>query len=132
MKKGARITLIVVVVAVVFAAIGWFGVSYYQSRYAGKTYYTMVPLDEPVEITDLIGMNGDVIDSGYDYSLTAYNTDGESKLVEFPLIAENAEDLYQPGAFLQVEASEKIVVFQEEIARDEVPASVLPLIEGSK
>ena len=132
MKKSARVVALVMAIVAVVGIIGWFGTSYYKGRYVGQTYYAMVPLDEPVEVSGLLDMSGKVADSGYEYKLTAYDEEGNSKAVEFSVYSENVEDLYQPGTFLKVEASEQIVVEQHMITRDEVPTSVLAMIEGNQ
>ena len=128
-KIVGLVTLGVVVVAVV----GFFvvmGKQYFDNRYAGSMYYTQVPVDEPVAVGDLFDMNGNVADKGYSYTLVGYNDEGEEQLLEFDVRTDNPDFLYQPGTYLQVEASSSLVLGEEPIDESDIPAAALERIRG--
>lgn len=122
----------VVVTATLVALIGagvYFAKSYYDQRYAGDTFYTRVPLSEPVALNDLYDATGQAVDKGYDYSLIGYNESGEERILEFGLRASSADDLYQPGTYLKVEASPTLVLYQEAVDESQVPVTIRHLLQ---
>ena len=76
-------------------------------------------------------MNGADMGLGKKYELTAYNDQGEAKVVKFNVYVENTK-LPQPGTFLHVSASKQIVVKWSTTEKDAVPEGALKMIRGSE
>lgn len=117
--------IIGVIVVVLVAAGAIWAKGYYDETYASKTYYTRVPESTVLEIQDITSDSGENVSKGYKYELTAYSESGEKKDVSFVVQTEDIADLYQPGTYLKVEASEKRVMNQSAISKSDVPASVV-------
>ena len=62
------------------------------------------------------------------YILTGYTEKGDKRDVEFTVYTKNAAELFQPGQYLKVEASDILVLGQKVISESDVPANVLKLL----
>jgi uncharacterized protein (TIGR01655 family) len=124
MKK--LITIMIILLAV--AGLIILGKQYYDNRYVGKDYYTMVPLDYSTTPETLYSDNDEVIGQGKYYELTAYDDRGEAKSVEWTVNLDDSS-LPQPGTFLKVSASQQIVLGWSVISEDKVPAAALSKIK---
>ena len=130
MKKNKMMMWIILAVAAVFIiAAGAFGKQYYDDRYVGADYYTMVPLDYDMTPDTMYNMNGGVVGSGKWYKLTAYNEQGEAKEVEFKVMGEDSASYPPPGTYLYVQASKQLVVSWSVISEQDVPAGALAKIK---
>lgn len=123
MKRSILITLIAVIMIGVAGAL-WVK-NYYDSRYVGQDYYTVVPADEPVALGDLLDSEGNPADTGYSYELVGYDTDLNRRVLEFDMRADSDDGLYQPGTYLKVSASKQIVLNEAVINESEVPTEIL-------
>jgi uncharacterized protein (TIGR01655 family) len=112
------------------------GKQYYDSRYVGTDYYTMVPLDYDMTSVDMNDMNGKVIGTGIKYNLTAYNEQGDAKTVFFKVYDPDSdisrgEKQPQPGTYLLVSVSEQIVLKWSVTEESNIPEKALAKIKGS-
>lgn len=126
-----KIVLLIVSVAVVIGlavAVLW-GRNYYQDRYVGNDYYAMVPQDFDLTPEPLYDNQGVAQDVGKSYRLTAYDDQGEPKVVEFEVYGEDSANYPQPGEYLSVSASRQIVLGQEVIPESAVPEEALQKLE---
>ena len=133
-SSGKNLILVVIGVLLVIALLAGaaFAVKrYYDSRYDGSLYYTQVPVGEDVAVGDLLDASGKVADQGYSYSLIGYNETGEERVLEFDVRTSDANQLYQPGTYLEVKASPTLVLSEQPIAEADVPAAALELIKGN-
>ena len=129
-KRPVFWIVLVVATALVVVAAVW-GKQYYENRYVGSDYYTMVPLDFDITPEVLYSMSGEAADIGKAYSLTAYNKQGEAKTVEFSVSGEDSEKYPQPGTYLRVKASSQIVLGLSIIEESAVPEKALARIRES-
>ena len=131
-KKNKLIKWIVIALAVIlFAAIAVWGRQYYNDRYVGTDYYTMIPLDYDVTPQTLYSMNGEDVGTGVKYKLTVYNEQGESRIVEFT-VREDSGKIQSPGTYLWVSASQQIVVNWSVTEESKIPEKALIKIEENK
>lgn len=130
MKKGIKLIVGVVIIALI-AVVAVKGKEYYENRYTGTYYYTMIPMDEPMELEDMKDDKGEVVGLGKKYKLKSYDEKSE-RLLEFSVNTEDKDKLFKPGTFLKIKASNEIVLGEEIISRDEVPEGILEKIEESK
>ena len=128
MKKKSKLWIVLIVVAVVVVAAAIFGKEYYDNRYIGKDYYTVVPADYDVTLGPIYGMSGEEEGTGVDYKLTAYDENGESKEVEFTVM--EGDDLPQPGTYLYVSASVQLVVKWNVTDESSIPAGAMEKINN--
>lgn len=105
--------------------------NYYNGRYVGKSYYAMVPSDQSTNAEMIYDDKGDEIGKGIKYELKSYDEKKERILV-FTVYKEKPEELLQPGTFLEIEASDKIVLGEKIIKREDVPEDILEKIEANK
>jgi len=128
MKWKKLLFCIVTAVAAAFIIIVvlW-GKRYYEDRYVGRDYFTIVPHDFDATPETMYGMNGNEVGYGKTYKLTAYNERGESKEIEFNVYADR-NNFPQPGDFLIVKASKQIVVGWNITDKNEIPESALTMI----
>ncbi|NLH71091.1 MAG: DUF1093 domain-containing protein [Brooklawnia sp.] len=124
MKKQSVIVAVIVIALLVLAGVVW-AKQYYDSRYIGQDYYTVVPLDEPVAVTDLLDSSGNPVDKGYAYKLVGFDTDLNRRVLEFDKRSTTLDGLYQPGTYLRVSASAQIVLNETVIQRSDVPPQIL-------
>ena len=132
-KQLVLIAVVVVVVVLGFGAV-W-GKNYYQNRYVGSDYYTMVPLDYDMTEQTIGSMKGDPVGTGIRYNLTAYSETREKKSVSFTVYNPNSpislgEQQPQPGTYLKVKASKTIVISWSVIDKSQVPHAVLAAIQA--
>jgi uncharacterized protein (TIGR01655 family) len=137
MATGKKIVLIVVGIVLVacVVAVAVLGRQYYNDRYVGSDYYTMIPLDYAMTPEMKYDMDGKEMGLSMEYRLTAYNERGEAKEVEFSVMEEGsgwatAGPYPQPGTYLYIKASKQLVNGWDTIERGEIPAAVLDLIEA--
>jgi uncharacterized protein (TIGR01655 family) len=126
MKKA----IVIIIVLVAIAGLAILGKQYYDSRYVGKDYYAMVPLDYNAAPETLYSDIGEDVGQGKRYKLTVYNDKGEAKAVEWNVHVDEA-DLPQPGTFLLVKSSEQIVTGWSVIDEKQVPAGALEKIKST-
>jgi len=130
-KKSVFWIVLVVVVVLVVAALVFWGGQYYESRYVGENYYTMVPLDYDVTPQPLLSMTGEETGAtGVTYTLMAYNSQGEARIVEFAVLEEDG-NAPQPGTFLWISASEQIVVDWGIVEENNIPERALEMIRDT-
>lgn len=128
-SKGLGAAIGIVVVVAVLAAVVFAAKGYFQDRYTGDIYYARVPVEEQVQVTDLLDDKGQPAARGYEYSLTGYSEAGDSLPLEFAVYSDNVADLYAPGTYIRAEANPQIVVSQSAISEDEVPAWALEKLQ---
>ena len=127
MKKKSRLWIVLIAVAAVIVAAAVFGKQYYDNRYVGKDYYTVVPADYDVTPGPIYGMSGEEEATGVNYKLTAYDENGESKIVEFSVTGDSGAP--QPGTYLKINASKQLVVGWGETEESSIPAGALEKIK---
>jgi uncharacterized protein (TIGR01655 family) len=125
MKKKTLLGIALAVGAVLLIAVAVWGRQYYTDRYVGSDYYAMVPLGYDVTPEALMDSNGNAVDTGKRYELTAYDAQGEAKEVRFTVRGGDADQMPQPGTFLLVKASKQLVVGWSVIEESEVPEKAL-------
>ncbi|MCL2882723.1 MAG: YxeA family protein [Coriobacteriia bacterium] len=133
MKKRPVLWIVLALVAVVVVAGAIWGKQYYDARYVGADYYAMVPQDYDTTSHDIKSMNGEVVGTGVDYKLTAYNARGEARPVAFTVAdpgtsISRGEEQPQPGAYLWVSASKQIVVRWKSTEQNAIPEKALEMI----
>ncbi|MDR2357470.1 MAG: YxeA family protein [Oscillospiraceae bacterium] len=126
-KKTAFWIGLGVAAVAVAAGVVW-GKNYYESRYVGKDYYAVVPADFDAAPEMQYGDDGKEMGPGKEYALTAYDEAGESKDVLFTVFSENGA-LPQPGEYLKIRASERIVVGWSAVGRGDVPRGALAKLD---
>ena len=136
MKKKPVKWIVLAVVALLIVAVAVWGKQYYDSRYVGTDYYTMVPLDYDMTSVDMNDINGKVIGTGIKYNLTAYNEQGDAKTVFFKVYDPDSdmsrgEKQPQPGTYLLVSVSEQIVLKWSVTEESNIPEKALAKIKGS-
>lgn len=104
------------------------GKGYYEDRYVGRNYYTMVPPDYDLRPESMYSSDGKVVGLGKEFNLTAYDELGVPKEVSFPVYGDDSAGYPQPGSFLLVSASKQIVVEWSVIAEEEVPEAARSMI----
>ena len=122
--------IIPVAIAALIVTGVFFGKQYFDDRYAGTDYYTMVPPDYDMTPGTLRDMNGEETEPGKDFKLTAYDAKGEEKVVEFSVTGTDASKYPQRGAFLVVNASKQLVLKWSVIAENKIPEGALAKIKG--
>lgn len=126
MKKNILIVLTLILIAFMVVKAK----SYYENRYVvNDIYYTKVNADISLELEDLYDQNGDVADTGKNYSFVAYNEAGDKRIVEFSINTENADDLLQPDDYIKIEHSKTLVLSYSVVNEDEVPQSIIKVLE---
>ena len=131
-KKNKLIKWIFIALAIILvAAIAVWGRQYYNDRYVGTDYYTMIPLDYDITPQTLYSMSGEDVGTGVKYKLTAYNEQGESRIVEFT-VREDGGKIQPPGTYLLVSASKQIVVNWSVTEESKIPEKALIKIEQNK
>ena len=131
-KKPLFWVLLVLLAAIVIAGVIW-GKQYYDSRYVGKDYYTMVPLSYDMTSVGIKDMSGKEIGTGIAYNLTAYDDQGHAKEVSFRVFDPDSdlslgEKQPQPGTYLLVNASDQIVLHWKVTEEGSIPAKALEMI----
>ena len=134
MMKKSIFWIALIVVAVVLIAIGIFGKQYYDNRYVGTDYYTVVPFGYNMEPKQARSSSGEDMGSAIEYNLAAFNEAGEAKLVSFIVYNPESgfsreEEQPQPGTYLQVNASKQLVVGWSVIDEGAIPKKALEMIE---
>lgn len=127
-NRSAIWTIVIIIAAVILVGVAFAGKNYYDSRYTGSIYYAQVPEGAHIEVQDIMDAQGKPQDKGYEYHLVGYDEEGNSLDLDFTVLGNNVDDLYAPGTYVRAEANAKIVVFQEPVPKDQVPASVLQLL----
>ena len=127
-KNGFRIVL--VLLAVMAIAVVLWGKQYYESRYVGSDYYTMIPLGFDVTPETIYTMDGKDAGLGKKYSLTAYNEQGDTRTLVFNTFGKDSSAYPQPGTYLCISASKQIVVGWSVIKESSISEKVLNLIRG--
>ena len=131
MKKKQTLWIVIIVVIILVVAAAIFGKQYYDNRYIGKDFYTMIPLDYDITSKPIYDMSGkEQIGTGVEYKLTAYNDKGESKTVEFTAM-DDSEDIPQHGTYLKVNASAQLVLKWDIVKESDVPSGALDKIKNS-
>jgi len=129
-KKRTVLWISLVVVALIVVAGAIWGKNYYQDRYVGSDYYAMVPMDFDTTPQTMYDRDGNPTDTGKIYILTAYDDQGNSKEVEFPVYGDDPSTYPQPGSYLWVSASKQLVVNWKVITVADVPATALAKINA--
>ena len=129
MKKKPVFWVILIVVAVLVVSGAIFGKQYYDNRYVGKDYYTMVPANYDITPEALYQMDGKTQEgTGVKYKLEAYNDQGEATTVEF--VVREGNDAPQPGTYLYVSASNELVLNWYVTEEGNVPEKALSKIKA--
>lgn len=119
-------TLVLIAGAVLIIAAAVWGKQYYDRRYVGTDYYTMIPADYDVTPEAIYDMSGkDQVGTGVNYILTAYDEQGNAKTVKFTMMD---GEIFQPGTYLRVTASSEIVLSQYVIEESSIPDGALEKI----
>ncbi|QIK58101.1 YxeA family protein [Erysipelothrix sp. HDW6A] len=128
MKKTVGIIGSIIAIVVVGFGIIKFK-EYYENRYvAGDDVFVRIPDSQSVTLDDIVGDDESSLGKGKMYILTGYTEKGDKRDVEFTVYTKNAAELFQPGQYLKVEASDILVLGQKVISESEVPANVLKLL----
>jgi len=127
MKTGMKILFIVVIVALLGVGVFW-AKTYYNDRYIGSAYYTVVPSTQNTTIETLYSNDGKAVDKGRTYAVTAYNEKGEMRVLKFEVVTKNPKELLQPGTFLEITASKQIVIKQKTISKADIPKAALAYV----
>ncbi|CAM3653143.1 YxeA family protein [Erysipelothrix urinaevulpis] len=115
---------------VLFIFILVLGGRYYQKRYlASGEFYVKVPTDQSTEIDPLFNMDGKEVDKGKEYRFTAWDLEGNSRIVEFTFQTEDPQKLLQPGDYVKVETSDTLVLGEKIVAKEDVPQAVIQYLE---
>lgn len=131
-SNGGKIGIVLVMVLVGLSVIGFMGFKaygYYQDRYVGEEFYGKVPSDAVIEVETIYDNQGTPQDSGHEYSITGYNEAGETRQLDFTVYSDTVDGLYPAGTYVKAEASKQLVVNQQVVSRDEVPAAVLEYLD---
>lgn len=131
-RNGSRIGVVLVMVLLGLSVIGFMGYrayGYYQDRYVGEEFYGKIPEDATIDLETIYDFQGNPQDMGHEYSITGYNQDGETRTLEFTVYSDNVEGLYPAGSYVKAEASKQLVVGQQMVSREEVPAAVLEYLD---
>ena len=136
MTKKPIFWIILAFVAVLIISIAIFGKRYYDNRYVGTDYYTMVPLDYDMTPVAVKNMDGKEIGTGIKYILTAYNEQGEAKTIKFTVYDPDSDISFgekqpQPGTYLFVSASKQIVLYWRVTEETNIPKMALEKIIGN-
>jgi uncharacterized protein (TIGR01655 family) len=129
-KRTVKIVILVVVIALI-AVFAIFAKNYYEARYVGKDYYTMIPTNLDTTPETIYSMSGEDVGLGKSYLLTGYSENGEKKTLDFNVMEEK-EPLPKAGEYLKVSASKQIVLKWWLISENEVPENALDKIKASK
>jgi len=129
-KKITTGIVIVIAAAVLIIAAVWVK-NYYEDRYVGEDYYAVVPLGLEITLVPQKDMDGREIGvNGFDYSLTAYNEQGEARKAEFTVTGDDLSKYPQAGAFLKIKASKTLVVGWSFVKESEVPQKALEMLKN--
>jgi len=125
-----------IMAAVLLLAIAVWGKQYYENRYVGADYYSMVPLNYDMTPSAMLDKDGkETGPTGITYNLTAYNNQGEDKAVSFTVYDPDSgysrgEKQPQPGTYLWISASKQIVVRWDVTDEHSIPEKALKRIKG--
>ena len=112
--------------------VGFFVVKakqYYDNTYVGSDYYLQVPANQSITV-DTWESGGYTI-RGKQYKFTAYNENGEEKIVEFSITDDGKKDtttdilLLEPNTYIKVNASKNRVISWKIINKKDVPEKAL-------
>ena len=126
MKK--KIIIAGITVLVLFGAykVG----TYYKSRYVVESvYYAVVPQDQSTKHEKIVGTYNADMGSGKEYKYIGYDETGKSKELIFVVYTKDENKLLQPGQYVKAEVSERIILTTNVVSKEEVPSSVLKLLE---
>lgn len=132
MQKKKKTVVWIVVAVLVVAVVGgavW-AKQYYQDRYVGSDYYTVVPMNFDLTPETLYDRNGKAMEMGKNFTLMAYDDQGQPRQVDFTVKGDEPSDYPQPGTYLKVSASKQIVVGWDVIDESSVPAKALEQIKA--
>ena len=130
MKNKRTLFIVLIIVAILVVLVAVWGKNYYDDRYVGEDYYTVIPESYDILPKEIYDMSGDeVIGMGIEYTLTAYNENGESKTVKFTVF-EDKEDIPEPGDYLKVSASNQIVLKWDFVEQANIPKGALESINN--
>jgi uncharacterized protein (TIGR01655 family) len=130
MNKGLKIGLIIAVIVIV----GIFTVifkQYYDNTYVGSDYYLQVPSNQDTIIDEW--QSGSYTIKGKKYKFTAYNENGEGKIVKIDITDDNKaieseEQLLQPNTYIKVNTSKNRVISWEIVQEQDIPEAALKYI----
>ena len=126
MNKGLKIGLIILGVIIVGFITVQFK-TYYNNTYVGSDYYVKVPSDQDTTIEEWKGGQYDL--KGRRYKFTAYNENGEARVVEFDIYdVESEENLLQPNTYLKVNSSKNRVISWKTTKKQDIPEAALKYI----
>ncbi|MCL2860182.1 MAG: YxeA family protein [Oscillospiraceae bacterium] len=130
MNKGLKIGLIILGVIILVVLVIIFK-QYYDNTYVGSYYYVQVPSNQDTTIEEWNDASkGTVMVKGKQYQFTAYNENGEARVVEFSIRnVENEASLLQPNTYLKVNASKNRVIGWQIVQRQDVPEAALKYVE---
>lgn len=130
-KKPIVWIVLVIVIAVIVAGAVW-AKQYYEDRYVGTDYYTMIPLDYDMTPETQYSASGEDVGLGKDFNLIAYNEEGEEREISFIMMSEDSADYPQPGTFLLAKVSKQLVVSWNIVEENRVPDRVLTRIKNDQ
>lgn len=115
--------LIALIFIVLFGFISWKCWEYYQTTYVGQNYYAVIKAPLPEE-TDIKDMDGKVMGKGYKYTVDAFNKTGDKRQLNLEVITTGDYangSAFPGGTILLLNASEKRIIKQQVISKEQVP-----------
>lgn len=128
MKKGGKIAILLVVLILIGVAAVQ-GKKYYESRYVRTDYYAKVAEDQSTDPVTLLADSGEDMGKGMEYQIKEFNEKGEERLAEFTIVSDSSDGLLKPNTYLKLSISEQIVVKHDIISKNEIPETVLRIIQ---
>ena len=126
---------VVAVAAVMVAGLAIVAKNYYEDRYVGTDHYAIVPRDYDMSPQPVYSRDGVQVGTGVEYKLTAFDSAGRPQVVSFTVFdpgspISRGEQQPQPGTYLQISASNQLVVSWRVVTTAEIPAQALAAIRA--
>jgi len=101
--------------------------NYYQATYKGQEYFVRVPSDVDTSLEKW--QSGGFTITGRRYTFNAVNEQGERRELNIAITDDNGPiteaDLFHPGQYIRVEASERRVLNWHIISENDVPKDII-------
>lgn len=126
MKKRPVLWIVLAVVVVLIVAGVIWGRQYYEDHYViSDYYYAVVPEGYDMTPEPQYDNHGNLRQYGKEYTLTAYNDQGEARELEFTVMGDSSAQYPQPGTYLKISTSKQLVVGQSTVDKGDVPEKAL-------